>query len=34
MKELLVVDAISVSYGNIRALKEVSMRVYEGISSV
>jgi branched-chain amino acid transport system ATP-binding protein len=30
MKELLVVDAISVSYGNIRALKEVSMRVYEG----
>ena len=30
MKELLVVDAISVSYGNIRALKEVSMRVHEG----
>ncbi|NLK13440.1 MAG: ABC transporter ATP-binding protein [Spirochaetales bacterium] len=27
---MLVVDAISVSYGNIRALKEVSMRVYEG----
>jgi len=30
MKELLVVDNISVSYGNIRALKEVSMRVHEG----
>jgi len=30
MKELLTVDTISVSYGNIRALKEVTMHVYEG----
>ena len=30
MKELLTVDTVSVSYGNIRALKEVTMHVYEG----
>ncbi len=30
MKELLTIDNISVSYGNIRALKEVTMHVTEG----
>lgn len=30
MKELLVIDDISVSYGNIRALQNVSMHVNEG----
>ena len=30
MKELLVIDDISVSYGNIKALKQVSMHVNEG----
>ncbi len=30
MKELLTIDDISVSYGNIKALKQVSMHVNEG----
>ncbi|MDI9429510.1 MAG: ABC transporter ATP-binding protein, partial [Spirochaetota bacterium] len=30
MKELLVIDDISVCYGNIRALQNVSMHVNEG----